>query len=348
MFNSQYLTIGIGNRNIKLVYGCCKKSVISAAGYSIVPVPGLSVADGRLVSVPDLANAIGQEIAKKSWRPKGLIFSVSGAGVITRDIRLPRSTEAEVGQILHFDAAQYLPIDLSEYIYDYKVLEDVEGRDDPQTRVLLAAIPERNADEFMALGQALDIGVAAIDVQPNCIAKMVQNGQIAWRDKDAPVGEAPLVFAVVDVGWQSTKVSLFARGILQFSRALPYGVNEIEAAASGAGSTGSRPDLTGELSDQAVEAVQAVVERMAFDIMRLFDFYRSNNVIRGVSRIYLCGGGSLVSGLSARMHEAINIPADVIGKTVPLENIVYEQKNDRDGFFNAAPALISELGALFR
>ncbi|MCR4434244.1 MAG: type IV pilus assembly protein PilM [Clostridiales bacterium] len=356
MFGNQYLAVDIGNRNIKAVHGGVSNKKIEIKEYGIFDTPANSIRDGKITNVSAVADSIRMFVEKNRIKAKKLILNVTGTGVITRDILLPQSNEDEVEKMLEYEAQQYFPVDLKNYVLDFKLMEDITSDEGRFTRVLLVAVPVKQVDEYMKLPGLMKMEPAAVDIPANCISKLVSYLDFHLTDETAAE------YAVVDIGCETVGVSIFNRNVLKFNRILLNGSGDIDRLISEnysmspaeaekkkiasalvvpEESDGSLSIEDARMSNIVKPAVDAVIS----DINRFFDFYLSRSTGNKIGRIYLCGGGSRLKGLPEYISAYFNIPVEFL---TPGSNIVYRGSKGQEAFLNDYVLITGAVGATVR
>lgn len=353
MFDKQYLTIDMASSNIKLVSGTNKKSNLIIDGYSITPTPNGVLNNGNIINSELILTTLKDQIRNNRLKSDGLIFIISSSNVIIRLVQLPKSDSKEVGMILKHEANQFFPVDLKDYVYDFKILEDIETPDGIFTKVLLVAIPIKLVDEYMKLGEMLKIKVHAIDVPVNCVYKLVSGS-----DSQEFLNIQPNIhnqnYAILDIGQSTVNVSIFSKGILKNTRLLQGGSNRINSAIIETLKMDEQEseryklkklNLSDNLMDPELKPVKASVDSIFYGVNRFIDFYSSMNTIDNLTNIYLCGGGSKIIGIEQYAANYFGIPASFIDRG---NSLVYKGSNSQQDFSNAFPLLVNAFGALVR
>ncbi|WP_242856093.1 pilus assembly protein PilM [Ruminiclostridium josui] len=218
MIGKNLLALDIGNDTIKIVCGSASKKNILINEYAIINTPVECINDGMIFDADTVAAAISDAIKTHKIRGGALVMTVTGTGVITRDIILPKSTEQEIEKMLEFEAQQYFPVDLKDYTVDFKVMENIGE----QIRVLVVAAPNKQIETYINLAKLLKQQLAAIDIPSNCVLKLLSFLPLS-ND------EAAEEYAVVDIGRDTSRVCFFRNNILKFSRILLNGVSEVDS-----------------------------------------------------------------------------------------------------------------------
>ncbi|HEX2926795.1 MAG TPA: type IV pilus assembly protein PilM [Ruminiclostridium sp.] len=351
MVGKNLLSLDIGNDTIKIVSGWANKKNIILNEYGIINTPDDCINDGMITDADKLSRVIAEALKTCKISGKGLVLTVTGTGVITRDIMLPKSTEQEITQILEFEAQQYFPVNLKDYTVDFKVMENIED----QIRVLVVAAPNKQIDSYISLSKHLKLQIAAIDIPSNCILKLLSYSPIYGN-------ETTEEYAVVDIGKDTSGVCFFRNNVLKFSRILLNGVSEIDSIIANKynleyknaeelkkafrGFSDSRPESHGNDSfDDLGEVIRGSLDNLVADLNRFIEFYNSRDNLNNVEKIYVYGGGSKLAGITEYFSNNFNMP---VLQFPLLQEIVYKGRKEKDLFQNDYPFLINAIGGLVR
>jgi len=152
----------------------------------------------------------------------------------------------------------------------------------------------------------------------------------------AVAGEtAERAVAVMDIGWQATNLVIGSAGAVRVARDLSIGRNTLTEALIGTVSSEHGKMQIDEalalaltqrhgvlamdetaLSEEGIPLVQIaammrpVVEGLFTEVRRFFEFYRVQLDEFGVSKLYLCGVGASVKGLSQLLSEGLGMPVE--------------------------------------
>lgn len=354
MFEKKLISLDIGNKTTKIAYGSFNKKNIIVDEYDIVETPKDCINDGIILNADMLSQTLIQALKNNKINKAGLVLSVTGTGVITREIQIPLSTDKEIGQILEFEAQQYFPVDLQNYTTDFKLLENITDSEGSHSRVLIVAVPNKQIEGYIQLAKLLKQQLVAIDIPANCVIK-------EFSYKTEQIFNSEEEFALVDIGYDTSMVCIFRNNILKFNRILLNGSYEIDRNIADQFSIEhSRAELL-KLSYKASSAAQSevaatnqselstVIERamnnIVSDVSRFIDFANSRDSSNRVQRIFLCGGGSKLEGITEYFTNYFNLPVSLL----PLGNeVIYRGKKGRKVFEEDYIRLVNAIGGLIR
>lgn len=359
---TSYISVDIGNKNIKLVYGKVNENKIQLMQYGIVGTPQGSISDGKIINVENLANEIQKIIISNNIKEKKIIFTISGSGIITRDVQLPKSTDNEFKKILEFEAEQYFPINLSNYIVDFKVLEEFVTEEGVFNRLLLAAVPKKQTEDFVKLSELLQMEIEAIDLPADCVLKFLYGNKYLNTDVDKQ-NELPNEFAVLDIGHDSTLVCIFYDKKLMFNRSILIGSSDIDIQLSNELNVNEKEaerykifkaslesdtrkweeDIEGYKID---EIAKSSVDMLIEDLGRFFEFYNSRSSRNTIEKIFICGGGSKLSGFDNYLSSYFQVPVEPL--VFSIYDIEYIGSKSMEELNRDFVFLTNAIGALVR
>ncbi len=300
--------LDIGSYSVKLVAlppggGRCRfaEAVIPSALASEDEVPAAILAG----LIGDCMSRI--ELSARAFR--GIAVGVSGPDVIVKQVSLPLMEEIEVASALRFEARKHLPFDVQTMVLDHQVL----GRNFTERRidVLLAAVSQQRLDRALAPLRELGLEADIVDATPLALANALHHA----ATRDASSENEPRL--LLDLGHQGSWLTLRQASQPFFSRRLEWGGAELSRAiAVSFGGALDRADAWkldagASLNQSGLEAIAArhAVDRLAEEVRRSLAFYGTLAQLPERLSLRVCGGTSRLSGLTARLSEALGVPA---------------------------------------
>src|SRR5262249_5903549 len=135
-FGSSKSIVGldIGSSSIKAVELKKAKGEIQVAHLGVERLGSDIVVDSMIVDSGTVSSAISKLSLERRFDSKPVATAVSGHSVIVKKISMQTVPESEVPELLHTEAAQYIPFDMNDVNIDYQVLS--ENANEPQMDVL--------------------------------------------------------------------------------------------------------------------------------------------------------------------------------------------------------------------
>ena len=220
--------LNIGNAYIKAVEVTSKGGQLSVTGMGVIATPPESYANGNVLSVNALTNALRTLWKQAGLSSKSTVFSVAGTGsLVVRVIEVPRMTDGELADNMRVDADRYIPFPPSEVVMDVQALRDLPSDPDAANmEVLLAAAQREIIDLHVGVVQKAKLTPRAIDVEPLALARAMQLEMRATN----PVIDYDDVIAVLNIGQTGTEISIMRGDIVVFTRTVPNGGGNLTQA----------------------------------------------------------------------------------------------------------------------
>ena len=350
------LSLDIGQHTTKLVFGTVSKlGIIDIRRTVSVPTPAGALEKGRILDPEKLAVQI-QTVLSGEKSPRHVLCTLETPEIITREIFLPFGTQAQMQGMLEYEIQQYMPVDLSGYILQSRILDISEANDTKRVRFLSTAVPKDLAQSYFDLIQRLNLKASVLDIQSNSICKLFLSKMAIEKSNGSGA------VAVVDLGYSHINIVIIENGTYQFNRYIELGsvnidenlkrilkypqekIEQCKRIGFDLNPASSAPvsPLSPE-SEQAVREsnlIKNAVDSWAEELERVFKYYFTRSSGKSIEKILLHGGGSLIPGLSVYLTRFLNIPAE----PVPALCCIRTQENPS---WQSAPYLTA-VGALIR
>lgn len=200
--------------------------------------------------------------------------SIEGARGIVKVVGLPASAAKQLGEVLPFELEASLPFDLTEAVYDHRVLSGTRERKGEELAVLVGVAKTTDVQgRIELLKGALGVEPERVDLGAFPIANLVPFLPTL----------AEGVVAVVDLGTESSDLLILSSGEPLFGRTVGLGTK---------GLPGTAPKLARELRT-TIAAHRAQGGQPP-------------------TRLFLCGGGAYVSGAEAFLSSALDLPVEKV------------------------------------
>lgn len=348
MFDQRVLAIDIGTHSIKIVVGKQANKTVMVEDALMVQTPPGSFHDGKILNMDVLKKQIHELLKSKHISCKKAICTVESTSIIMREITLPAlAKDSELHNMVHFEIEQYLPIMLSEYVIEYKILESFYEDHMKKYRILVAALPKMIAENYLNLLLELKLKPVALDIHSNAISKLFDS-PIKINQKNYSLDKT---VAVIDMGYTLMNLNIIEKGIPQFSRLVTFGGKDIDANIANAfhltfeeaegkkiddGKLGSTAE-THTTASMLNEMICISVDQWIKEIERIFQYYRTRNTGNQIDEIYLYGGSSKLSNISQYIGTLLNRPTF---KIEDMSNIRTTKTIELGYFLNAIGAIL--------
>jgi general secretion pathway protein L len=263
---STYLGIDIGTTAVKV-------AVVRTA-YRKITLEGL--ANVEIAQVGGVNEAI--QMALGAVMPTGghgdaIAIALPGSRATMKMVGLPASAAKQINEVLPFELEASLPFDLTEAVFDYRILSGVRTEKKGEELAVMVGVA-KTAD----VQARIDVLKGAINVEPERvgvgafpIANLVQHISVL----------AEGVCAIVDLGTVSSDVIVLSKGEPVFARTIGMGTKGLPGTAA----------------------------KLARELRTTIAAHRAQGG-EPLSRVYLCGGGAYVSGAEAFLASSIELPVE--------------------------------------
>lgn len=264
---STWLGIDIGTTAVKVAAvrtAYRKVQLVGLASVEVAQVGGVNEAIAAATKVVMGERGLGD----------GIAIGLEGQRATVKTLGLPASAAKQIGEVLPFELESALPFDVTESVFDYRVLAGMREKKGEELAVLVGVA--KTTDVVARIDQLK----AALAAEPERVG--VGAFPIANMLPHLPVlGEGTV--AVVDLGTVSSDVLILKAGEPVFARTVGLGTKGLPGTAA----------------------------KLARELRTTISAYRA---LGGESptRLLLCGGGAYVSGAEAFLSSALEIPVEVL------------------------------------
>ena len=259
--------------------------------------------------------------------------------VIIKKIEMDRMKEGDAREVIKWEAEQHVPFDIKSVEIDFQIL-DPEG-DGMQMEVLLVAAKRELVDNKVGLLQDAGVEPIVIDVDAFALHNAFEHNY-----PDALDG----IVALVNVGHETTNVSILEDGVPILTRDIPFGSRKIREDLQ------RERGLTAEQAEDVVQAretaddldsfVASSADEVAVGIERASAFLMTREDGNSVGRIFLSGGGARIPGMAESLARRMNVETEIVN---PFERVpVRPDAAGEISIDEAAPMLLLPLGLALR
>lgn len=304
-----FLGIEIGNRDLKIVEFKNGKVL----NFIEEELPLNMVKNNEIVAFDGMSDYLKQVIKEHHIKGKKVCFVVPDEAVYTRRLNLPLMTINQLKVNLPYEFRDFIPEEKEAYIFDYKVVDFYETEDGARMMDLLAVAVSKKLMDLYA-GMFKHAGLKLIEAAPKFLALGELMGFIneEFNEKD---------FAILDLGYGSTRLSIYEKGIFDLTRNIETGVTHISDIAAdllNVDRTVAPVYLLENVDNvQQRPEVNDICVEIAISAMRAMNYYTYQKRDNTLEYVYLFGSGIEVAPL-----------VDEIVRHVPLKAMYLKDLSD--------------------
>lgn len=323
--NKNIISIDIGSYETKIIEA--KKSYNSIQVHKAFSflTPDGCYENGHIKNERALIDAMKTILKKNKISSKIAYLTIKSTEIITREIPFPVVEPKEIEGMLKYQVEEYLPMDVSRYVVQHKIIGKVFDGEKERVNVLVVAIPKEIVEKHFFLLTELNLKPAVLDYQSNSISKLI------WFADSINDGTfiSDKTIAAIDLGNNSTNVSIIKNGRLQTSRAIEIGGEDLDNNILSFFELSKKELLEEKLKIEDISVIEegytdynrlinitkTTIENIIDKAERIVKYYTSKEIENEINVIILYGGLSKLNGVDKLFSSYFSI------NTVILDSI---------------------------
>ncbi|MDB9458076.1 type IV pilus assembly protein PilM [Dolichospermum circinale CS-545/17] len=318
--SNQVLGIELTPERVNLVQIHKQRQGLKIKSLTTVPVPDGILSDGQIIDTPAMSEIIQQAVAESKTKASHVATCIPGRNAIVRLISVPSDLDNEELRdlILNHEASLYLPYPQEQADIDYQTLEhfiDEDGID--KVRVLLVATRKDITQTYLDAFEQAGLTVDTLEINSFALIRTIRE-QLQLLD---PTEAAVLV----DIEFDSTEIAIVINGVPQFSRTIPIGTYQMQAALSKDMNLPISRDTDmlesviipensrGIGDDIDIDSMLNVLRELSDELSRTINFYVNQSVNLEVVQLFLAGPGAGIQQLGEFLTKKLGLP------TIPID-----------------------------
>lgn len=263
------------------------------------------------------------------------IFVLNSARIANREIEIPFVKDNKIKDLITANAADYFPVDLSQYQLVHEVLDRYGEGDSKKIKVSVLAVPNEIIRSYRFLAENCKLSLMGLDYTGNAIKQLMLKEIPEDVKVTIKIDESVSILTIMDgehVALQRIINYGIGEGVeaIQDSELFGEYLSFIEAMDVARRRTllqsrfGQEPQPVAEGTEQGVpqqeqagdidseklaklkEYVTDSMQMLVGSIARVLDYYTSRNSEKTIEKVYLTGMGADFSGLSRLMSNELN------------------------------------------
>lgn len=232
--------------------------------------------------------------------PAALILPPSQ--VICRLVTMPKMTTQQLMMNLPYEFTDFIQGIADQYFCDYAVCSPGADESEEQGIPMMAAVAAKQTlSEYVQIFTRSGIKLKTILPQEMALINLVKGR-----------GDEAEEYCFVDLGHQSTRITVVWRDRVQATRQIALGGRNLDLAVADRLGVDAFLANTYKTSDyQNVQSDQAVIDlcdRIAVEILKVINFYQFTYRSSNLEGIYLVGGGASLPYLRKVIEDTVGLP----------------------------------------
>ena len=332
--------VDIGASSIKIVQVHMQHKVATLDTYGelqLGPYGGVDIGRTVRLRTDKLIEALLDILRESSASAKSVALAISYNSSFVSVVEIKETDPEKITAMMPVEAKKYIPVSLSEVTLDWF---PIASRDAGKImQLLLVAIHNDAVKRYDAM-----VSGAAVD------AVCTEVEMFSTVRSSVPQGDGEV--AIIDLGASSTKLYIVRKGLVRKTYSVPMsGVGLTEALTHELGIEFGQAEelkrtvgLMGVSEDPRVQKLMvSYIDRGLREIHKVIKMYEGTEG-KGVQKVLMSGGGSLLQGLGTYAHDFLSLPVQFVDPFAKVSHPVFLEDTLRE----AGPIFAVALGAALR
>lgn len=294
------LGIEISNKTVKFVE--IKRN--SLRNFAVVELPDNIVVNGQLIAPEAMSEVLRSTFKNEKFTVKNCALVLNDNDVYLRRMKVPAMSEKQLLLNMPYEFKDVLAEGKDKYIYDYSMVGLNKNEDDEVVDMeLLGAVVRKDViDKYIEMFKRASLKLVKALPREIALSNLVKELTQEDLNKD---------FAILDLGYKSSKIDIFASGVYEVTRTIDIGLEDVVKIA--ADILGVDIHMASKYLDQNQDNIQAnekcvdIYSQIATEVMRVMNYYTFENPNNTLETLYYCGGGSKIEPYIKEIKETISL-----------------------------------------
>ncbi len=342
--------IDLGAYSAKILSGFTEGQHISINAAIKIPIPEDSYEDGQIRKPESLRDVLKGSLHENHIIGTPAVCTIESSMCVIREMTLPTVKPKDLKDMISYEIQNYLPIDLSQYVVQSKIMGESTDGTTPMTNVMVAALPKDIVESHLTLLENIGLKPYALDIHANSQCKLLSGARKVNQGMDTQ----DKTIAVIDIGHRQINLNIIEKGHYRFNRLLNIGSRDIDAGITnfiGNSKEEARIQKTAilplsrELSDESEASrihnlCRTTVDGWLEEIERIFKFYTSRSTGNHIDHIFLTGGGARMNGIDTYIKKNMAVDTEILHTVEGAKLVGTSTGLDMSKFTNALGAMI--------
>lgn len=312
--------LDISDLSLKIIKLKKTKGFLTLASFGEQKLTPGTIESGEIKDEESLVKIIKESLTKvrgEKLKTKYVIASLPEEKAFLQVIQMPRMTPEELKKAVMFEAENYVPLPLEETSLDFQVVQPVYNHLD-HLDVLIAALPKKTIEPYLFCFKKAGLVPLALEIESQAIARAVIKNEVT----SFPV-------LVIDLGATRTSFIIFSGYSLRFTSSIPVSSQKFTDAIAKSlnidlvkaeelkikyGLGTRTTEEGGAVFEALIPALTDLIEQIKAHL-RYYQTHASHEHLlptsRGVEKIFICGGGANLKGLTDFMSMELKILVEI-------------------------------------
>lgn len=321
---SEKVSIEIGRNILKISQGSFNKNRLFVRKYTEIIVEEPIIMDDTRVNIKLLSDILENNYISNNFLKKNINVVLSGLpNMLIREMILPNVPEEKTYPLLQFEARQHFPVNMDNYLIDYKQISIFEENKQKKQKILLVAVPKSIIAGIVEVFKNLNLKIKKIDIEANVLTKMINyERNLHNEDKNS------LIMVLNLMRYFVTAIIIDNQNIVLAKTFPNYDLERMFKEGN---------DYGMGIENMYMYVINEIIE----NIVKFYDFYKSREQEpKLLSKIYLTGEVCQHFDISTLLGSKIESEIELLTNLNFIENKVILNKTDLCSYSTSFSGLI--------
>lgn len=317
---SEAFGLDISDTSLKIIKLKKNGKFLDLASFGEMPV-GLGTIEGGKIkdekaltkNIKDALNAVkGEKI-----RTKYVIASIPEENTFLQVVQMPKMKEEDIKKAVYFEAENYVPLQIDTVYLDSQVIPSVSNHQD-HLDVLITALSKKIIDPYVSCLKGAGLIPRALEIESLAIARSLIKNEIS-----------PTPVFLMDIGATRTSIIIFSGYSVRFTSFIPISSQKFTQAIAQtlkidlakAEDLKIKYGFQKKDSEESVRVFESLIPPftdLVEQVKKHIGYYQTHASHehsapdnKGVSKIYLCGGGANLKGFTDFLSTELKLPVEL-------------------------------------
>lgn len=332
LFGGKMISVGVdvGSSSVKVVELEKKGEELLLKNYAIAQGEEELIKPGTSgVISPRAGSMVQKTISEAGIKTNKVNVAVPSFSSLITTIEIPRIHRKDIDKIVQAEAPKYIPVQLSDVVYGWELIEKVVATKDEDTEekdkrkkevgdlhVLMVAIMKEISDQYDKVFSISGVSIDSLEIDSFSLTRSL-------------VGNDPGSYLVLDIGHKVCNIIAVSNKNILLNRTIDVAGDRITRVIAKALNIGNdraekmKIQMGMEISRDGSKMVSQVLSVLTGEIKRTITALGENYPEVKIEGIILSGGGSKLKGLRGFIEDDIKIKT-VVGN--PMATITYPEQ----------------------
>lgn len=312
--------LDISDLSVKIAKLEKRGGILGLSSFGEAEIKPGAVEGGEVKDEDILAKAIKEATARakgKKIKTKYVVCSLPEEKAFLQVIQTPKMEEEQLKGAVRFEAENYIPLPIEEVYLDFQIAQPLYDHLD-HIDVLIAALPKKTVDPYVSSIKKAGFIPSVLEVESQAISRALIKKEVS-----------PFPVLIIDLGATRTSFIIFSGYSLRFTSSIPISSRHFTEAivrnldkdpaeaeklkikyGVGSNQTQDGKQILESLIPALTDLIEQIKTHLSYYQTHAFHEHLLPNG-KGVSRIFLCGGGANLKGLARILSLELKIPVEL-------------------------------------